>query len=118
MLPSSSPSFYAGLFGVLVGLGLIVFGVKLLLTSSTPTTLDIALIVVGMAEVATSALTIRALRAAWAFALSLNGTLALVLLFSGPRIRDAAEVSIGVALIPSVVFLALVVLHSLRPEDF
>lgn len=117
-LSSKSPAFVAAVLGILTGLGLMGFAVYLIGTAETPLTLDLALIVVGLIECVASFYTLQRVRVAWSFALSINGTVFAVLLFSAPRIRDAADVSIVVALIPSLIFGALVLLHSLQTDDF
>jgi hypothetical protein len=101
-----------------LGLLLVGFGIRQMLVGHTPNALNISLVIMGVVELATSHYALRRVRAAWSFALSLNGTAAIALLFSGPRIRDTAEVSILVALIPCVVFGLLVLLHALSPEEY
>lgn len=117
-LASHTPAFVACAFGILIGLGLIGFALYLIATTNTPIVMDVALIVIGLTECAASFYTIYRIRVAWAFALSINGTAFVVFLFSAPRIRDAAEVSIAVALIPCLIFGVLVLLHSLHTEEF
>lgn len=118
LLRMDSPSFAAAIFGALVGLGLIAFTVHLFANTGASLPLAISIGVLGIAQLATSYFVVRVVRVAWAFALSINGTAAVVLLFSAPRIRDALDVSIGLALVPCVVASVIVVLHSLAPEDF
>ena len=97
---------------VLVGCGLYLF------TTSTPMPLNIALLVLALIEGVTGYFTLLGKRVAWAFSLSINGSCAVVMLFSAPRIRDAASVSLLAALIPCLTFGALVLLQSLSPEEF
>ncbi len=117
-LSASSPSFTAALLGALIGLGLLVFSTHLFLNAHTSYPLNLAIAALGLGELACSYFVVRAVRVAWAFALSINGTAAVVLLFSAPRIRDAAEVSIALALLPSLLAFVIVILHSLKPEEF
>ena len=118
MLPANHPSFWAGWIGVVLGMSMMAFGGYLFLNSSQVATLNIAIIVVGLIQVASSFFSLRMVRVAWAFALSINGTAAIVTLFAAPRIRDAAEVSILVALLPCLLFAAIVLLHSFEPKEF
>lgn len=80
--------------------------------------LNVALLVLAIVEGAASFYMLKGKRVAWAFSLSVNGTCSVVLLFSAPRIRDAAEVSIVFALVPCLLFGVLVLLSSLKPEEF
>ena len=119
-LSPGSPSHIGSIAGLLAGLGLIAGGIYFMLaaSSSTSITLNISLIVMGIAEFATSFYTLKRLRVAWSFALSINGTAFIVFLFTAPRIRDTAEVSIGLALIPCLIFGAMVLMHALHTDDF
>lgn len=117
-LPRSHPSFFAGLAGIVVGLGMLGFSVYLFLFASTPAPLNLALGIVGLVNAATSLFTLQAVRVAWAFALSINGTAAVVFLFSAPRLRDAAGIPIIAALIPCLIFAAIVLMHALEPDEF
>ena len=71
----------------------------------------------ALGESATSFFSIYRMRVAWAFALSLNGTAAAVLLFAAPKIRDSANISLTVGLLPCLVLAAIVVLHAMSPGD-
>lgn len=117
-LSPASPSFAAAVIGGLTGLALLGFSVHLFANAGTTQPLNMAIAVLGIAQMACAYYTLRTVRVAWAFALSINGTAAVVLLFSAPRIRDAADVSILVALLPCMLASVIVILHSLKPEDF
>ncbi len=114
----ASPVFWGSAGAILVAVVLLLLGGYLLTSGGTPKTLNIALLVVALIEGTTGFFALQGKRVAWAFSLSINGTCAVVMLFSAPRIRDAAEVSIIVALLPCIVFGILVLLQSLRPEEF
>ncbi len=116
-LSASSPAFYASILGLIVGALMVVSGGYLLASTSTPLTLGIAVICVGVIEFAASFYTLKSLRVAWAFSLSINGTGFVVFLFSSARIRDAAEANIGVALLPALIFALIVILHALHSEE-
>ena len=123
--PGSSTA-YAAIAGFVLGLATVCFGLFLMAKGGTPAAMHIALVVVGLIEGATSFYTLRGLRVAWAFALSINGTVALTMLMSAPRIRDAIqeplEVSVGtalvLALIPCILFSIVLVLLSLSQDEF
>ena len=117
-LAPNSPAFVASLMGILVGVGLLGFAIYLMAATRTPMAMDVSLIVIGLSEIAACAYTIKRVRVAWSFALSINGSAFVVFLFSAPRIRDAAEVSIGIALVPCLIFGTLVLMHSLHTEEF
>lgn len=117
-LGTESPSFWACCLGLLLGLGLVGGGLYLFAKAGTPAPLNTAVVLLGLTELATAYFALHHNRVAWAFALSINGTVATVLVFSAPRIRDWAEISIGVAMVPAVIFGILTLLHALKPEDF
>lgn len=117
-LSSSSPSWYAAMAGLPVGVGILGFGVYLMTSTSMSGTLAVALMIFGVVETVVSYFSLRRLRAAWAFALSVNGTAFVSTLFGAPKIRDAAEISIGGALVPCVVFGVLALLHALSADEF
>lgn len=118
LLSAAHPAFIGGVAGALFGLGMMGFALYLAFATNRPMPLYIAVFVVGSANLAASVFTVRAVRVAWAFALSINGTGALVFLFASPRIRDAMDVSIGYALIPCAVSFVITILHALESEDF
>ncbi len=117
-LTPASPAFWGAAGGMLIGVGLFAYALYLFTGDSTPKTLNVALMVIALAEASTAHFTLKGSRVAWAFALSINGTCSVVLLFAAPRIRDAADISIALALLPCIVLGILVLLHSLKPEDF
>lgn len=113
-LPSSSPGAIGAYLGIGLGLGFLVLGVLGGLRAyPLPFPLVLGMVLVGALQIICSWLTLRRARVAWSFAVSMSGTIALVCLFGAPKIRDAMEVGIGVAVLPSVlaavttVFLAM-----------
>ncbi|MCP4444615.1 MAG: hypothetical protein GY811_04620 [Myxococcales bacterium] len=114
----ASPVFWGSVGSLIVSAMLLVAGGYLATSDATPLPLDIALLVIAVVEGSTAFFTLQSKRVAWAFSLSVNGSCSLVMLFSAPRIRDAADVSILVALVPCILFGLLVLLQSLRPEEF
>ncbi len=117
-LSPTSPVFWGSIGGLAVSVVLLASGLYFASGGNTPMPLNVALLVLALVEGTTAYFTLQAKRVAWAFSLSVNGTCSVVLLFSAPRIRDASDVSIVVALVPCLLFGLLVLLQSLRPEDF
>lgn len=117
-LTPASPVFWGSAGSIVVSVLLLCLGAYLSSGGETPIALNVALIVLALVEGATGYFTLKGKRVAWAFALSINGTCSVVLLFAAPRIRDAAEVSIFAALVPCLIFGALVFLQALQPEEF
>ena len=77
----------------------------------------VALLVFGGLQAALGWFAFRLVRAAWAFATSLAGTTAAAFLFSAPKIRDALEVELGIALIPSLVGAAACIMLAMASPD-
>jgi hypothetical protein len=117
-LSPSSPAFFASLLGMLVGAFMILFGAYLLVKGGKPLPLGIAVVCVGAMQCATGFYTIKRIRVAWAFAISINATSFLVFLFSSARIRDAAEVHFLAAMIPALAFGLIVLLYAVHTEEF
>lgn len=117
-LKTTSFAFWGAVGSMLVSIALLGLGMYLFTKDGSPKPLNIALLVLALIEGATGFFTLQGKRVAWAFALSINGTCAVVLLFSAPRIRDALSVSLITALLPCLTFGFLVVLQSLSPEEF
>lgn len=114
-LPSSSPGAIGAYLGIGLGLGFLGLGMLGGISSShsLPYPLVLGMILFGALQTVCAWLTLRRARVAWSFAVSMSGTIALACLFGAPKIRDAMEVSIGVAMLPSLlaavttVFLAM-----------
>jgi len=97
--------------GLLAGLALIVAGLVTALSADPfPGPLYVSMWLVGLASMLSSFFALRRSRVAWAFATSINGTVAVVLLFAAPRIRDTFDLALITAALPAV---ALVVVTSL-----
>lgn len=112
----------AGGLGALVamalGVGLFALGAVTVLGSDPlPGPLTVALLLAGGLEATLGWYALRRVRAAWAFATSLAGTAALAFLFSAPKIRDALEVELGVALLPSLLGAAACIMLALAAPD-
>lgn len=118
-LAVGDPLSWAVVLASLAGLGLAVLGGKLLLEGSQlPGALQVGLILIGGVQLCCAYYALRGARAAWSFALSLNGTAFVVFLFGAPKLRDAAEVPIGAALAPALIFATISTLYALSSDDF
>jgi len=101
-----------------LGVGLALLGVAGgLKENPLPMPLVVALLLFGALQTVLGWLAFRRVRAAWAFATSLAGTAALAFLFSAPKIRDALEVELGIALLPSLVGAAACIMLAMAAPD-
>lgn len=122
-LAPSSIGWWGAALGIALGLGLLGLGLLGLGASAgfreqpLPLPLVIALCVAGAIQAALSWYTIRRVRVAWAFATAIGGTAAVVFLFSAPKIRDALEVSLGMALLPAAIGAAVATLLALAAAE-
>jgi hypothetical protein len=118
--PSPSATTKAGVvLGGLTGVGFAVLGVYLLATGSDfPAAMSVGLLLVAAIQIVCGVYSLRRVRAAWAFALSLNGTAFVVFLFGAPKLRDAASIPIGAALAPCLVFGLITLLYALSADEF
>ena len=103
---------------IALGVGLFLLGAAgALKDDPLPAALVIALLLFGGLQAALGWLAFRRVRAAWAFATSLAGTAAVAFLFSAPKIRDALEVELGIALLPSLVGAAACIMLAMAAPD-
>ena len=101
------------------GLGLFGLGLWGFFAAEPPSAaLLVSLIVFGFMGVALGWFSLQRKRLAWSFALSLNGTLAVLFLFSGPRIRELIGSNLVVAEIPAMVFATITILLVLSAGEF
>jgi len=118
-IESKSPGFAAAGLGMLAGVALFGYGLwGLFQLDGPPRPLATALIAAGAVEWLCCLLAVRRNRAAWSFALSLNGVAAVVFLFGAPKVRDGFSTSLGVALIPAIVFIAVTVLFAGSSREY
>lgn len=119
VLAASSPARFGAYLGALCGVALAGLGGYLLATGSDlPGALQVSLVLIGVIQVVCGWQAIKRSRAAWAFALSINGTAFIVFLFGAPKLRDAAEISIGLALLPAIIFAMVTTLYALDSDEF
>lgn len=117
-LSKGAPAWSAAAAGLLLGAAIAVFGAYLIGWSSMPGALGVALVIFGIMEGLVGFYTLRRVRVAWAFALSMNATAFVVTLFGAPKIRDAAEIASAAAAVPCLVFGVLTLLLALSSDDF
>lgn len=118
VLPANSLARYGSYLGLVAGVVLAGFALRMLFGGSDmPAPFQIAVLLSGVLECVLGVATVRRSRAAWAFALSLNGTLAAIFLFGAPKLRDAFEVSMLIGMLPTVGFAAITALLALGSED-
>ena len=84
--------------------------------SFTPT-LVAALLLTGVAAIAVAIFALRGARIAWSFALSIHGTLFVVLLLAAPTLAGIG-VPGALALLPAIVCGAITALFALAANDF
>ena len=117
-LSSRSPARIAAYGGIALGAAFVLFGAWLLLASQQAIVLAVAFVVAGIVEGVTSWFSLRAVRVAWAFACTINGTLGVMFLFGSPKLRDTAEIHIGFALTPCVVLGLITVFYAISGDDY
>lgn len=117
-LPTSSPGVWGALLGIGLGLGFMLLGAgSFMRDDPLPLPLVVGLVLIGGLGATTSWFAMRRVRLAWAFAIAIGATASLVCMFAGPKIRDAMDVSLGLALLPSYLgALAAVLLAMAGPE--
>lgn len=116
---STSPGRVAAYGGMGVGLAMVLGGAWMLLGGSeSPIPMGVAFAVAGGLELATSWFSLRAARVAWSFACSLNATAFVVFLFGTPKLRDALDIPIALALVPCLVFGAIATLYILASDEY
>ena len=118
-LPASSTARYGCYLGLVSALFMLGYGLIMLGSASAdPMPFKIAFLVGGAIQALVSVLALQRNRAAWAFALSLNGTLVAVFLFGATKIRDGFDVSIYVGLVPAVAFSTITILLALGADEY
>ena len=118
--PSGSSAIRLGCYiGLLSGVALLGYGLKLLFgESDTQIPFRVALCLAGIIQLVVCGGSLQQRRTAWAFALSLNGTMAVIFLFGATRIRDAFEIHALISLIPALAFALVTTLLAMGAERF
>ncbi|ACY17983.1 hypothetical protein [Haliangium ochraceum] len=119
LLPGNSPARIGAYLGLVAGLAMLGYGLKILFgQSDTQVPFQVALCLGGLLQMLTSFFAIKRQRAAWAFALSLNGTLTVIFLFGATRLRDAFDVHVFLGLLPALVYAAVTILLAAGTEEY
>jgi len=117
-LPAQTPGGMGAILAMLLGVGLLFLGLAgMFRDDPLPMPLTIALCLTGAIEAGLGWLTLLRMRAAWAFATAIAGTAGVAFFFSAPKIRDALEISLGVALVPALVGAAACILLAMAAPD-
>jgi hypothetical protein len=106
------------ILGVVIGVGLLINGVHSFLPPASPRPYSIAMLTAGIIECLVCYYALYGSRAAWSFALSLNGVAGCVFVFGATKVRDATELPLAVALVPSVMFGLCTVLLTLASDEY
>ncbi len=118
-LPGESLARWASYASIALGVLLVFHGGQQMFSDAPPPVpYTVCVVLIGLAEALLPFLVLRGSRPAWSFLVSLNGTMAVVTLFGGPRIRDTFDVPFAVALIPCVVFGVVTTLAAMASDDF
>lgn len=118
VLSAKSPARIGSYLGAVAGFVLAGFALRMLFGGSDmPMPFQVAVLVAGALLVLLCGLTLRRNRAAWAFALSLNGTLTAFFLFGAPQLRDAFDISMIVGMLPTVGFGVITTLLAMGSEE-
>lgn len=118
-LPAGSPVRFGCYLGLLCATVLAGYGLYMFFDGSDmPLPFRLSLLIGGVLQTILCLKTLRRSRAAWAFALSLNGTLGVVFLFGAPQLRDAFGMSLIGGLVPAVAFGVVTMLLATATEDF
>lgn len=117
-LNSSEPAYFGCFLTIVIGVAMALLGAYLLVTGASAMPLKVALLLVGGAHALLGVLALQQNRVAWSFALSVNGTLAVVFLFGAPKVRDAAEINLGLAIAPAFIFGIATMLLALSGRAF
>jgi hypothetical protein len=117
-LPASAPGRFGSYLMLVAGVVLAGFALRMLFgDSDKPVPFQLAVLLAGAVQGLLGVLTLRRSRAAWAFALSLNGTLAALFLFGAPQLRDAFDISMIVGMLPAVGFAVITTLLAMSSDE-
>lgn len=118
-LAAGSPARYGAYAGIVVALGSAGWGLSRFFIDNPPSTVYcLAFVIGGFLGIMLNLFTLVRSRIGWAFAISLNGTAAVVFLFGIPQVRDGLGVDTVVAAIPCIIFGAITTALVGGYEDF
>ena len=118
MLGADSAGRYGCFLVIAIGVAMFALGLGLFFRGSSSAPLRVALMLVGAAEIAVGYLALFRNRVGWSFALSINGTAAAIFLFGAPKVRDAADIDLGAALVPSFVLIVATTLLAASRDEY
>ncbi len=116
ILPADSPVRYGCFAAILIGAALTLLGGYQLVFDAGPMPLRIALVLFGAATTTLGYIALWGSRVGWAFVTAICGTETVGLLFGAPSIRNAADIPLWAAALPSLAFAITTVLLSLNKE--
>lgn len=118
-IESKSPAFIAAGLGMLAGVCLFGYGVwSMFQPEPPPAPFSVSMALAGAVEWLVCFMAVRRSRAAWSFALALNGTGCAVFLFGAPKVRDGLETSLAIGLAPAVIFLVITILFGMASNEY
>ncbi|WP_428261410.1 hypothetical protein [Haliangium sp.] len=118
-LPAQSWARYGCYLGFVAALLLLAYALSMLLGSTDePMPKQLAFLLAGGLQAYLCLSALRRRRVAWAFALSMDGTLGAVFLLGVAKIRDGFEVPMSLALLPAVGFAVITTLLAIGAEDY
>ncbi len=118
-IESKSPAFIAAGVGMLAGVCLLGYGAwSMFQPDAPPAPFSVAMALAGAAEWLLCFLAVRRSRAAWSFALAVNGVGFVVFLFGAPKVRDGLDTSLLVGVAPALIFLVITVLFGMASREY
>lgn len=118
-LSKGSTARFGALLSMLIGAAMLPWGISQLIDSGDSSVPFLcAVVVIGVMELLTGLFTLWVSRVGWAFGLSLNGTLSAILFFGAPKLRDAYELDLSIALLPATIVMITTVLLATGSDDF
>jgi len=115
---TASPGFLGALIGMAAGVACFGYGLVGLADATTAILLDLAFLLAGFADVVLCYFALVRSRAAWAFAVSLNGTGFLVLVFRAMQLAGEVSSTDVAAVLLCVAFLMAAFLLSLASAEY
>ncbi len=104
--------------GFITGLAFFFYGVYLMFAGDKAWPFVAAMLLAGSVAALMAWYSLNKSRIAWSFALSLHGVGAVVFLFGAPKVRDGADLHMGIAMIPCLILSVTAILYALSSEQF
>lgn len=118
MLGADSAGRYGCFLVMAIGVAMFAVALGLFFRGALTNPLRVALMLVGVAEVAVGYLALFRSRVGWSFALSINGTASVIFLFGAPKVRDAFSIDLGAALVPSFLLIVATTLVAAAHHEY